>query len=426
MFKILRKYKLEEILLLLVILSLPLPEHWNTKVLLLLTIFVLARYLKNSTIEIPKLAWFYVLFFLFAGFSIFWSENKYHSNQAILRLLPFLLFGFGYKHLFNFENPIRVYRIASIGYVFYGFILIILGLVRFSMTSNLDTFFYHQLTSPFQANAIYIALLFASLASLYLYQILFLELKTNRIDLILVFLLFGFQILLSSKMILTMLFFVLVVIIGTYIRKNGLSKKNTWKGITIALSLFFLFSISSFTKNRFTEIADYKQIKNVFSADYFGRVYYWNGLTLRLFQLRCFYEIENGSDFNSYFGSGFNASQSRLNAKYAHYDLYRGPTGEGENDGYFVYNFHNQYAQLLIELGIFGGILIVLMLYFFVLYPIQNKNILFLTIGLLFLSFALTESYLLRQKGVVAFVLFPLLADRYATKISTKKSKLTP
>ncbi len=426
MFKILRKYKLEEILLLLVILSLPLPEHWNTKVLLLLTIFVLARYLKNSTIEIPKLAWFYVLFFLFAGFSIFWSENKYHSNQAILRLLPFLLFGFGYKHLFNFENPIRVYRIASIGYVFYGFILIILGLVRFSMTSNLDTFFYHQLTSPFQANAIYIALLFASLASLYLYQILFLELKTNRIDLILVFLLFGFQILLSSKMILTMLFFVLVVIIGTYIRKNGLSKKNTWKGITIALSLFFLFSISSFTKNRFTEIADYKQIKNVFSADYFGRVYYWNGLTLRLFQLRCFYEIENGSDFNSYLGSGFNASQSRLNAKYAHYDLYRGPTGEGENDGYFVYNFHNQYAQLLIELGIFGGILIVLMLYFFVLYPIQNKNILFLTIGLLFLSFALTESYLLRQKGVVAFVLFPLLADRYATKISTKKSKLTP
>ncbi|HAG16025.1 MAG TPA: hypothetical protein DCG69_05805 [Bacteroidales bacterium] len=244
----------------------------------------------------------------------------------------------------------------------------------------------------------------------YLYHILHSELKSKRIDIILVVVLFGFQFLLSSKLILTTLIFISVLITTVYFRMTGIKKKNIWISIGAVLGVLLLLSISTFTKKRFREITDYKQIESVFNKNYFGRAYYWNGLTLRLFQLRSFYEIEKDSDFNSYLGSGFNASQSRLNAKYAHYDLYRGPTGEGENDGYFIYNFHNQYAQLLVELGVFGGILIVLMLYFFVLHPIIHRNILLFGVGILFLAFAFTESYLLRQKGIVSFILFPMFS----------------
>ncbi len=277
-------------------------------------------------------------------------------------------------------------------------------------SNSTSEFFYHQLTSPFQTNAIYIAMLFGLVYINYLYHILHSELKSKRIDIILVVVLFGFQFLLSSKLILTTLIFISVLITTVYFRMTGIKKKNIWISIGAVLGVLLLLSISTFTKKRFREITDYKQIESVFNKNYFGRAYYWNGLTLRLFQLRSFYEIEKDSDFNSYLGSGFNASQSRLNAKYAHYDLYRGPTGEGENDGYFIYNFHNQYAQLLVELGVFGGILIVLMLYFFVLHPIIHRNILLFGVGILFLAFAFTESYLLRQKGIVSFILFPMFS----------------
>lgn len=413
MLTFLKKYNLADVLLLLILITLPLPEHWNSKALLLTTLFVFFCFYKEFKVSFPKIGWLYLLFVLFSSISYFWSGDKPETLRSIVSFSPFILFVIGFKQFFFFKSIDKILRFSAIVFLFYGFIWLILAYFRFTETQNIETFFYHELTAPFGANAIYIALIFGLLYIFLLYTVLFKESKAKVLDLSLTVLLFGFQFLLSSKMILSILSLVTVLFFIKYLKIVRFNKRILTLSIILVISAIALFSISSFTKNRFKDILDYEQVETVFEKEYFGRGHYWNGLTLRLFQIRCFYEIESDSSFNSVLGTGFGASQPFLNQKYAQYDLYRGPTGKGENDGYFVYNFHNQYIQLLIELGIFGGILILLMLYFFILYPLTKKNILLFSVGLLFISFALTESYLFRQKGIVSFVLFPLLASYY-------------
>lgn len=413
MLAFLKKYNIADVLLLLTLITLPLPEHWNSKVLLIATLFVLVRFYQEFKINFPKIAWLYLLIFLFSSISYMWSEDKSATLKAIVSLLPFLLFSIGYKQFFAFKNLNLTIRLSSIVFLFYGLIWLILAYFRFVENQNSATFFYHELTSPFGANAIYIAVIYGVLYLFLLIKILHQKNKAKLMDIILMVLLFGFQFLLSSKMILSILILISVLFFIKFFIATGLNRRIVTLSIILGISAIALLGISSFTKNRFKDILDYEQVENVFKKEYFGRGYYWNGLTLRLFQVRCFYEIESEFDFNSTLGAGFSASQPFLNKKYTQYDLYRGPTGKGENDGYFVYNFHNQYIQFLIELGIFGGILIILMLYFFILHPITKRHFLLFSIGLLFISFALTESFLFRQKGIVSFVLFPLLASYY-------------
>jgi O-antigen ligase len=407
MFKNLKSLSIADILLLLVLITLPLPEHWNSKALLIILVFVLYNFYKSFELKFPKIGWLYILFFVFASFSFFWSSDKNETLKAIVRLFPLLLFTLAYKHIFKFSSIDRVLRISA-------FILwLVLAYYRFLQFHSSETFFYHELTSPFGASAIYIALIFGLLYVFLLYQLLFQISKNKTTDFFLTFLLLAYQLLLSSKMILSILIIVSLILLIFYLRKKRANKRILPIVLILSISLIVVFRISSFTKNRFKDILNYQHIENVFFQEYFGPGYYWNGLSLRLFQLRCFYEIEKDPSFNSFRGTGIHASQPVLNKKYLQYDLYRGPNGEGENDGYFIYNFHNQYAQLLIEIGVFGGILIVLMLYFFVLYPLKSKNILLFAVTIIFISFALTESYLLRHKGIVSFVLFPLLAIYY-------------
>lgn len=417
MFKNLKSISIPEVLLLLVLLTLPLAEHWNSKALLLSMLFACYGFYKKNKIEFPKMGWLFILIFISAAISYLWSESITNTLNGIVSFLPLLLFTIAYQQLIIVKNPFKILKITSVFYVFYGLVMILLAFSRYLSTKDYETFYYHTLTEPFQANAIYIALIFGLVFLIQFYHILFLSKKNSIIDYLLIFGLFSFQLLLSSKLILSLLIIISGLFILLYAFNKNLDKKKIILGLFLGISVVLLIGFSSFTKKRYKEIAHLKQIEDVFKLDYFGRGYLWNGLTLRLFQLRCFYEIEKDNDFNSLLGTGFKASQQELNKKYAQYDLYRGPSGEGENDGYFVYNFHNQYAQFLIELGVFGLIIMAFMFYFLLIKPIKNKNILLLGIGLVFIAFALSETYMHRQKGIVSFVVFSLLANYYVTSI---------
>ena len=372
----LKKYSIQEVLLLLILITLPLPEHWNSKALLALLIFVLYGFYRNFKFDLPQISWFYMLFFSFTALSFFWSLDTSETLKGIISLFPFLLFTIAYYQIFRFISVDKILKITAFIFLIYVFTWLILAYFRFTESNDFDTFYYHNLTAPFGANAIYIALIFGQLYLFLLYDVLFSTNKTKPLELVLTILLFGVQFLLSSKMILTVLILLTLIFFIKYFRLARFKRKILVLGLILSFSIFILLGISTFTKNRFIDILNVEQIENVFSQDYFGPGYYWNGLTLRLFQLRCAFDIEKEPDFNSILGTGFKASQPVLNTKYAKYDLYRGPDGVGENNGYFIYNFHNQYAQLIIELGLFGGILIILMLYFFVLHPLKSGNIL--------------------------------------------------
>ena len=370
MFKSIKSYTLTDALMLLILITLPLPEHWNSKALLLALLFVLYSFYKKFEIRFHPIGWLYILLFVFASVSFLWSMEKPETLKALVRLWPVILFTLGHKQIFKFKSLTTILRISALVFLFYGIVWLILAFSRYLQFHASDTFFYHQLTAPFSANAIYIAFLFGQLYIFFLYYLLFSSTKNKTIDYFLTFYLFAFQFLLSSKMILSVLTLISLILFLLYLRKTRVKKRILQIGFLVSLSMIILFGLTSYTKNRFKDIIDYKPIENVFSNDYFGPGYYWNGLTLRLFQLRCFYEIQKEPNFNNLLGTGFHASQSTLNQKYAHYNLYHGSDREDNNDGYFSYNFHNEYAQLVIEIGFFGIIIILLMLYFFILYPL--------------------------------------------------------
>ncbi len=419
MFKKLKAYTAEDILIFLVLITLPLPEHWNSKALLLLLLLVLLRFYNKAEIKFPPFGWLYIALFILSSLSFFWSVDLSETSKAIVRLFPFLLFTLAYKQIFSLKRPDKIIRNTAIVYLTYGLIWIVLAYFRYLENHNSATFFYHELTAPFKANAIYIALIFAQVYVLLLYQLLFL--KKKNIDYLLGFSLFIFQFLFSSKMILSLTVIVSFFLFLKYWSENKAQKRLLIIGLSLSLIGISLFAFSTFTKNRFKTILNNNQIEQVFTNTYFGPGYNWNGLTLRLFQLRCFYEIENDPDFNSFLGTGLHASQPVLNQKYKHYDLYGNDKENEEKTGYYFYNFHNQYAQMIVEIGFFGLVLLLLIIYFFAYYPLKNKNSLLIAITLIFIMFAFTESYLLRQKGIVSFVLFPLLALHIFEPMATDK-----
>ncbi|MBN2237441.1 MAG: O-antigen ligase family protein [Bacteroidales bacterium] len=420
MYKILNKNTIPELLLVLVIISIPLPEHWSSKTLLLSLIYLLYQFYVDFKVEFPKFAWTYIIAFLAVSLSLAWTLNQLYTFRGIVSFLPLLMYSIGYKQLISKIDVFKITKISSITYVIYGFVLLALAYFRFTDSHSIDTFYYHSLTEPLQSNAIYIAILFAILNLFLLFKLLFISEKNTFLEYSLTGLLFIFQFFLASKMIISILFAISLVFFVLYFKEKGWNKKITLFSFAIIIGFSLFINLNSFTKERFKNILDHREIKEVFSRDYFGRGYYWTGLTLRLFQLRCFTEIEADPNFNSLTGTGFRSSQKILNQKYEQYDLYRGPSGEGESDGYFVYNFHNQYLQFIIELGIAGVLLILSILYFSIATFLKNKNKLFIAIMMLFLFLALTESFLLRQKGIISFAIFPLLAISYLERTRYK------
>lgn len=203
MLKKLNAYAIEDLLIFLVLITLPLPEHWNSKALLLLLVFVLIQFYTKLEIKFPPLGWLYITYFALSGISFFWSIDASETAKAIVRLFPFLLFTIAHKQIFSLKHPYKIIRYTAIIYLGYGLIWIMLAYFRYLENPISSTFFYHDLTSPFKANAIYIALIFAQVYIFMLYHLLFSKNKKTGIDIFLSFFLFIFQFLLSSKMILS-------------------------------------------------------------------------------------------------------------------------------------------------------------------------------------------------------------------------------
>jgi len=81
----------------------------------------------------------------------------------------------------------------------------------------------------------------------------------------------------------------------------------------------------------------------------------------------------------------------------------------GLNPWYENYNIHNQFIQVLAELGIVGLALYLLMHLSLFIAAIKNKNYLLVTFLLGFMIFQMTESIIERNKGIVFFLFFLVL-----------------
>jgi len=266
-------------------------------------------------------------------------------------------------------------------------------------------FFYHDFVSPFKQHAVqvsiyaFVGLLFLlenTRKGVYLYKRYF--------HLLLILFITSCIILLSSKLLIA---FSAACLVYYAIAAVG-EKRNLRPVIFISLIIgLAAIAIVLFTQNkvssRFTEIisGDNKLIEQ----KKFDPAIYFNGLQFRMLQWRFVKEILTEQD--AWFAGVAGNAQTLLDKKYISTNMYIGD-GTTTDHGYLGYNTHNQFLQTLLQSGIPGLAVFVLICSALVCMAIRRKNRELRIVVLLLIMYCLNESVFETQYGITLFTFFPL------------------
>jgi O-antigen ligase len=380
------------VLLAALLISLPLPYGFSTGILIVLlaTSLLSARLHK---ISIRKVYLIPIAFYLLLVLSLIWTGSMYNSLRGLERQMAMVLIPLAFilmpgislrsrnKILFAFSVGLAVFALYFIGAAFFDY-------MNGASTSR---FFYHALVSPLDLNAIYLSVL-VSLSGLFL---LFKERKSAT-TIFLLFIHAIFLILLSSK---------ILIVITALVAAFGILRSFSRSKILIllpvlVLGVVILMATPNPVRDRFEREITVSDVKEVMESERFNKVYDWTGTTIRLFQARIFVEMmrENNAFLS---GFGINNSKDKIIEKQKHYNLWQ---------GYYDYNFHNQYIQAFAEAGVFAFVFLILLLGVLFREYLSTKDILVLSFFVVMLVVFMTESYIWRQRGLYHFlVLYCLL-----------------
>lgn len=410
----------DEFLIYLLSVSLLFNEHWSSKVLIIIGLFIVYDlWIKRRKIRVLQFGSF-ILLFIYSSITLIWSIDKTNSLILLGRLFPLVLLSIWLSQPLNNFDFKKVFRYVALTYILFALFSVFLATLRYNTTLNFEEFYYHTLLEPFGgANAIYIALLYA--------MVLLINMSTLRYEIsdidsfLIIMLLFMYIALLSSKMISFALIISTIVLLGAKVRnKLGGMKRMLGMLSVVLIMIVLVLSSSKKLQSRYLDILDLKGAKEALYNENFGPVYPWNGLSLRIFQLRCFWEIEKNSEFNSILGVGVNNGQPLLDERYDFYELYKGKSSD-KRGGFYVYNFHNQYIQTLIETGLGGFLFLIFVLFQLFSFAIRKKNYLMFAVFLMLLTIMFSESLLLRSKGIISFVFFPMVVFQIDLILARKK-----
>lgn len=335
-----------------------------------------------------------VIYFIVIVISLILLEDSENVSSKLVRALPFLLvpLSFSFVNVLTRKGIERIFVVFSNVLVLYTILLLINAIVRYKANKDIDVFFYHELSSLFDINAVYL-----SMVLLLSYIFLLTKIKAIWDYFKLVFIIAAI-VLLSSKMIL-----LLAIALSVFI---GLKRTSPLKIKILFLSIFSLISVALLNSNKINERVNDEMQSNlaeVLTTEKFNHVYFWTGSSIRLFQARVFWELLQ-EEKKYFFGYGFNSSQEQIKAKHIQYNLY---------PGFHNYNFHNQYLQTMAELGIIGLLSLAFIFINFLKIPFKSRSLFSILIALVFLILFLTESYLVRQRGIVYFLFYYCLTIKH-------------
>jgi len=310
----------------------------------------------------------------------------------------------------------------------YSFVLLIATLyllyraaVECLRTGTTAPLFYHALVAPFGYHAVYFSILvFVGLAFL-LENLLSGETIFDRPLLIsLICFLSFFLLLLSSKLILS---FYVAYVFYFFIVRARQDKRFRLISYTTILVIMSISAILLATRNpisyRFRDIV-HGNI-TLINQDEFSPSVYFNGIQFRMLQWKLVPEILN-EKHSWWRGVTGGDAQFILDQKYLSKHMYAGSPGAAGH-GYLGYNTHSQLLESLLQNGIPG--LMVFMLINFCLLKIiwqQEKTSARFIILLLFI-YSLVESVFQEQYGIVMFTFLPLFIGQGFYKKTTTSSK---
>lgn len=365
-----------------------------------------------------------ILFFFVMLLSLVFTIDKRESIKAVIKELPLLIipiiFILNYKkESFNKQLILKYY---SYSIVFFTLFFLIKAGYNYFLTQNSNVFFYHDLVSK-ELNAVHVSV-FVSIA---FFSFLIKESK-KKLDYFLIAHLFIFLLLLSSKIII--LTTVVLVAIYFFFYSKSANKMRLKNIVILGIVLICVFSFTNIKERLLFEfkikaesnightVINKKEVgsniismKEAWYNEKFNQTDYFSGSSFRVYQARMFFEFLQEENI-FWTGFGLNASYKKLEEKGIYYNVFQ---GNNQIEGYQQKNFHNQYFQTFSELGVFGFIILIIILYINLKNAIKHKDFIHIAFAVLMISLFLTESFLWRQRGVVFFTLFYCLFN------STKK-----
>ena len=405
-------------------LTLPLPYVYNSIAIILFVVYSMLAAKKEEIVLSPALLLPAALFVLMT-LSLVWSIDSHSTIKALSReaSLLFIPLAFCLCRPLTAQSSRNVMNAYSLGMCGYAMFFLIRAVVRYINGGGSEVFFYHELaTGPI--NAIYLSALISPALLWFLVK----TKKTFWSYVMFVFMLL-FLFLLSSK---TIIIINVLLIAAYFVFFSSLTVKAKLGSVL----LFILFVgvvgytgkindriVHEFRPNIAKGTAEENGPHNVtifqaWTQPVFTQNDYFNGTAFRVYQIRIFKEML-AEDAIFFTGYGLNASMKKINAKGIEHGVYQ--TSE-ENVGYNKMNFHNQYIESFADLGIFGLVLIILILAVNLKNALKNKDFAHIAFAILMIALFLTESFLWRQRGIVFFTLFYCLFNWILPK-GTEKEK---
>ncbi len=397
--------------ILFVLLSIPLSYFINSVFLAILSISTVFYYNKEHykfrfTLFLP------VSLYILMVLSLLWSIDVSNTLPSLSKELSLLIVPLVFMFIGGItENQkqllLKYYSIGIFGFVVF---YLLKAVFRYSTSHDASVFFYHELVTK-DVNAIHVSV-YVAIAFFYFFT------KTikNAFDYFALVLLFIMVFLLTSKNIIVV-FVALMVVYHLFYTK--ISKQMRLKNLMLFLLFLFSLTFVGKIKDRFKE--EYEtimtdstvndviskgsekvynvSIKQAWTNRKFQQNDYFPGTAFRVYQFRVFLELlkEDRIFWNGY---GLNASYPKIQQKGIEHNIF---LGDGTQDGYQTKNFHNQYVQNFAELGVFGFLILIVMLAVNLKNAFKNKDFIHISFAILMISLFLTESFLWRQRGVVFF-----------------------
>lgn len=343
-----------------------------------------------------------MLVYVLMVISITWSWDVDKSAASIVKELPLFAipFCFFIYKPFTKAQVNKILRYYSFGMVCFAIFYLIRATIRFITHHDYKVFFYHGLVTE-DLNAIHVSI-FMAMACFYFIG------KKNKsiVEIAFIILLSAIIFMLASKNVMV-IFLMLVFVYFFFYAK--ISNKIRYGSIIGIVTLLVSFSFVKQIRERFlveinTNITENTlasgavmntSIRQAWTNESFTENNFFPGVAFRVYQVRIFLEMikEDNIFFTGY---GLNASHIKIEEKAKQYKIH---------PGYATYNFHNQYIQNFAELGIFGLLLLLIMLYLNIQKAFNTKKFVHIAFAILMIMLFFTESFLWRQRGVTYFAL---------------------
>lgn len=377
----------------------------------LIILLVVCRLIDGGARQAIRTAVTNIFFWVFAGIFLiefagliythdFYAGWHLMERKATLIAIPFVILAGPFTDQQGYRKLFTAYCWLLLAVCVY---CLITASVEYRWTQDTGAFFYHSLTSGVGVNAVFFSgyvfvamlfLLFSSRAD-----------RRTRVTLLLFFTIF--LILLSSRLVLFLLFVTFAIYFFRLLKIRPVVAYSLVALLTLGLATF------AFTDNPFSRryndltpdrVAGSLQRQPISDATA-------NSISLRFFMWRSAIKILR-EKHAWLIGVSGGDSQTLLDQKYLDAGLYQ---------GYLGYNFHNEYVEVLVRSGIVGLTLFLLGLAGLVTMTRIAGTIPAMLTTVLILLLCATESALEMQHGLFLSCFFPLLnfAGRSPKRTST-------